>query len=616
MDATSADARAANASSIATDPRVEPAAPTHTSVVFFHGMGKQRHYESVSMLVDMLEEYVHLLDPSQKCWVWKTKLRREKLVCDDPDAVCAAIQVDYGSRRVRFYEAYWAPAAVDGTTAASVFWWLMAQIKRPLAVLVAPWRSFSRLRRADLICLGRTQGCDEYRELCGLYGRFCEGAGHTDGSWRAFRSYVSRHAQSDADRQRLLKLADTWHASNRWSDVKRALLLATIGVTVFAAGALLVLGVLVGLGHLAQVIAVLPPELRAAVEPSVKPSIPNALALVMLFMGMVGASRFLKDSVGDVQQFVTYEEAEPLHERRQKILASAEATLRHVLSSPGCERVVIVAHSLGTAVALDTVLRLRGANLAGQTSAESAGESFDPVKLDLIHYFITSGSPIDKINYFFATLRSDNASFETLVDRLRGDLGDEPFSKTGRQPRIHWVNFWDVGDAIGGSLETMSAKIIRDQRVDNVRIASYVLPDPTASHAGYFRHTKYAGTIFESAFRDTLSFVDPPREPGTRKPRWPWVGPGAARIAQSVLFWTVSLVPVTVVWALAAALGIGSRPLAFGSMAAVVGFVIVLPMAVHTLRPRRGLATVQPALSPELAVASVSEDDGHPPVRP
>ena len=42
-----------------------------------------------------------------------------------------------------------------------------------------------------------------------------------------------------------------------------------------------------------------------------------------------------------------------------------------------------------------------------------------PLRLSLIQHFVTCGSPIDKINYFFAALRSMSRSYESLIEGLR-----------------------------------------------------------------------------------------------------------------------------------------------------------------------------------------------------
>jgi hypothetical protein len=140
-----------------------------------------------------------------------------------------------------------------------------------------------------------------------------------------------------------------------------------------------------------------------------------------------------------------------------------------------------------------------------------------------------------------------------MVDDLRGDIGDIPFSLPGRQPHIHWVNFWDRGDPISGPLHTIaSADVLRVQRVDNVRVASYAWPDPAASHAGYFDHRDFIAFIYRAAFCNFASFASPEREPvpgesGTR-PVYRWQGPGRGSSLQSVLLLSLPAAAILTIW--------------------------------------------------------------------
>jgi hypothetical protein len=554
----------------------------HVAVVFFHGMGQQRHYQSVSMLVETLETYARSLTSGPKN-IWNTKIRREKLTggATDADAECVCIQADYGRSRVRFYEAYWAPAATEGTSAISVFWWLISQIQRPLMVLSAPWRSFSRLRRADLLRLRTPQseaasevGSNLFGRLCKLYDSFVQQRGDDVGTFNQFRGFLDEKTEGDSDQKELTELALKWRSSSWWLELGRAALLVGIGLTVALAAVLLGFGVFWVLQTAAKWIPLVPASMRGAIEPAVEPTITNILALIAILFGLLGVTGFLKDSVGDVQQFVTYQETEPLHKRRDEILSAAESTLRHALATPGVERVVIVGHSLGTAVALDTLLNLRASNQANNPGADGDAVMHGPVRLDLIQHFVTSGSPIDKVNYFFATFKTTDYSYERMIDWLRGDLGDVPFSKSGRQPYVHWVNFWDRGDVISGSLETVESPYVRDQRVDNVRIASYAMPDPVGSHSAYFVNDLYRKTVFDIAFSDELSFANPPHAQNGH-PVYEWVGPGTGSGAQSRLLALYALVPVAAAFALVAALGFAPLAIALPAL----GLVAVLFLA-------------------------------------
>ena len=121
--------------------------------------------------------------------------------------------------------------------------------------------------------------------------------------------------------------------------------------------------------------------------------------------------------------------------------------MTHVLEDEACGRVIVVAHSLGTAVAMDTLLRLGRYNRARDRENPMEG----PLPLEKLRCFVTMGSPIDKIHYFFESYRSSYHRYVRVVEALRGDISTAPFAKN-RKPHIHWINVWDRGDAISGEV--------------------------------------------------------------------------------------------------------------------------------------------------------------------
>lgn len=588
-----------------------PAAPPAQSaserpfvaVVVFHGMGQQRHYEMVAEVVEAIDAHVfrqHRLDPARfkaprldrvtKREVDRGTAGGEARSGSEHVFVQAEYPVDGKGGRVRFYEGYWAPAAVDGTSARSVLTWLTAQITRPFTLLFSPWRAFGRLRRADLIemAFGRSpvdpDGLPkEWSMLARLYAAFCLRRPPERGRFRDFIAFLVKALPDNAAlRNSTLALAHRWHHRHMLRQWKHAALLLGIGLTALAGVFILAVLVLGGLQGALREIAEMPgnPWIQRATA-DLKADLPTVLSVLSLLFGALGVTAFLRDSVGDVQQFVTYDQAQSLYVQRDKILVLAEATLRQVLSNPACERVVIVAHSLGTAVALDTILRLRAWNEAHAPYADDDAHMKGPLPLHKIQHFITCGSPIDKINYFFATLRSRFRSFETMFDQLRGDIGNIPFSRSGRQPYIHWVNFWDQGDPISGALHSVaSASVLRVQRVDNVRVASMPWPDPAGSHVAYFANRDVVAHVFRTAFRNEASFATPPKvpaaaDPAQLRPVYEWQGPGRASRLQSALYLLLPTTAVLVMWtALGIALPSVPAPSLFHT-AGVVGLLVM-----------------------------------------
>lgn len=523
LAATAAPPQVAAAQPSAAQPAAPPA-PPYTAVVHFHGIGQQRHYESVSQLVESLHDWVHDRflsgDPffvkTESKGLWQLKVKREPARTkggkeQGPERV-VYIQAeappqtyDKGNRRVRFYEAYWAPETVKGTTARAVLGWLLKQAWRPLQLLVSRWDRFDRVREADLAAMHaqlRTQGAAEaelesIERLAQSYSAFVDRRGDGAHGFDAFYGRLS---------ERLKPYATRWHNTFRTRQVAHLAVIALLLAAGAAAVGLVLMAILWALQQLAAFPQIA--EWMPAFAKKIQPTWENALALVPVVLAALGIRRFLSDHVGDVQQFVSYEETEMLYERRKRVLASAIRQLEHVLTDDACQRVVIVAHSLGTAVAYDALRDLAERNIAFDGQDPFKG----PVKLAKIEHFVTLGSPIDKINYFFVTLQSKFRIYEVLARSLRGDIGSTPFSKVGRQPHIHWVNYWDRGDPISGSLESVTGTALGRHDVDNVRVVNNVVPQPMYCHADYTRNARVLGDLFGMIFYRRASFIAPARE--------------------------------------------------------------------------------------------------------
>jgi len=396
-----------------------------------------------------------------------------------------------GTARARFYEAYWAPETVDGTKAAAVGWWLLRQAVRPLQLLFTRYlvgrHQQLRVQGASEVELGAVE------RLADRYRAFADRRGDGPGSFAAFLDHLDDDLKAPAI---------AWRRAFRLQQLRRIVLIA-LGLA--AAGAALglvllaVLWVLRGLGAAPRIATRLPKQLQPTWE--------NALALIPVVLAALGIKRFLADHVGDVQQYVSYEETDSLYERRQRVLAAATRQLEHVLRDEACRRVVIVAHSLGTAIAFETLRDLAERNIAHEGADPMKG----PVPLHKVEHLITLGSPIDKINYFFVITQSRYVIYEVLARTLRGDIGSAPFSKVGRQPHVHWINYWDLGDPIGGSLQSVTGDALGRHDVDNVRVVNGVIPHPIRNHCSYLGNERVAGDLFQVVFHRRYSLVAPPR---------------------------------------------------------------------------------------------------------
>lgn len=526
----------------------EPARAPYTAVIYVHGIGSQRRYEETSRLVDRIDQ--HLKREHQRGnsigLVGKIQPRLEPLRPDGENDTIGYIRTIYSTdpkwrdaRSVRFYEIYWAPVMAGASSVAGVVRWIFSQPLRPFRTLRSPWRERQRLRRSALVALferggRRPPGAEDgdYTALMTLYNDF-EGPNalrdYPKGTFEEFLAFVARKTRSPDAAQRRTRLAKAWRDAYVGEELRNAFLLATMALALVllafgaVAGLLQALQMLTGFGPLASLMATL------GVSPQVDWR--TAATIAVSLAGLFGLSRLLTEYLGDVEAWATYEETNVKYAARQKVLEQSLQVLTHVLTDPACERVAIVAHSLGTSIAHDALLALTRRNWAFNVQDRMSG----PVPLRKIEHFITLGSPIDKIEYFFESYASPTHRYKRVVEALRGDIGRAPFTDN-RKPHIHWINFWDEGDVISGALHSPASGAEFCQHVDNYHVNGFHFPAPGASHSAYFQNKAVIHTIFQAIYQRGHSFKTVPRpEPG-QPPDYAaaLVGPGERRGARRI----------------------------------------------------------------------------------
>ncbi|MDT7604241.1 MAG: hypothetical protein QOF61_2238, partial [Acidobacteriota bacterium] len=363
------------------------------------------------------------------------------------------------------------------------------------------------------------------------------------GKYREFLEYLrSDHVKLDEPcRLRLLAMTSHWHAHYLRSELRNAFVLLTLllvlllGVGTLAAAIVLLLKWLGGSG----VSAVVQRAGFVNLDEMLTPSWKNVSAILVLLAGLSGVTKFLRDYLGDVQTWTTYEETNEKFEKRKSVLKMSTDLLRFILEDDECDRMVVVAHSLGTTIAHDALLQLGRYNRARKDQAPL----FRPIPLDKLDLLITFGSPVDKVHYFFESYAGRYHRYNRVSETLRGDIGEIPFAKN-RQRNMHWINFWDQGDIISSSLETPSNRLFVDLAVDNTQVSSFVFPAPGASHSAYFDHRRVVGVMFDAIFNGKYSFHNPPRDDNHR-PNYDaqMVGAGARLLVTKPLQVLMTLLP-------------------------------------------------------------------------
>ncbi len=562
----------------------------YSAVVYFHGMGSQRRYEETSRLIDALDSYLskEYHDRGMKRGMLVGIKPRLEPLRGKPGETVTYIRTrhaipgeqksDWDAEEVRFYETYWAPIMAGSSSARRVALWIIRQSVRPWQTLRTVWRERQRLRRASLADLEENASAwpegTETRDFDKLLRAYTDFEGldakrsFPTGKFAEFQNFIAEKNKRAPDTTRRLQdLAEAWRKHYRNTELSNAFYMLTILLALALTGGLL----LWSLYQLLTLMSGLPfiEAHSGLIDPWLTPSVTTAINLAVGGLLFLGIGRFLTDYMGDVEAWSTYEETDEKNEKRNRVIAQGLDVLSHVLADERCKRVVIVAHSLGTSIAHDTILAMARSNRAVNASDPITG----PIQLDKIQHFITMGSPIDKINYFFESYRTDFHRYTRVVETLRGDISDVPFSRN-RHPYIHWVNYWDDADIISGGLHSPVGRKSLSVKVDNVHVSSLHFPNPGASHSAYFANRNVVSGLFDMIFLGKFSYQDVPlRKSGKGKDYGSVrLGPGEA-IGKRRLFLKLTILTI---WIGLLYLILTLTGFQTGSMAALIIMVLLV----------------------------------------
>lgn len=196
----------------------------------------------------------------------------------------------------------------------------------------------------------------------------------------------------------------------------------------------------------------------------------------ILIVGVVLYLRkILVEYIGDIAVYVTTDEKAEHYKARSQILKESTEALRRLLASTEeYDQVIIAGHSLGSAIAYDTINRLlneawalRG--LPGPASPPTREQ------LERLRGLVTFGSPLDKIYYFFRrqvdedqAIRAQTLSFIHSFRRGKSYRQYGSYAMTFGPPgtpegdasshptlskEFRWLNIWARMDPVSGFLD-------------------------------------------------------------------------------------------------------------------------------------------------------------------
>ena len=502
-----------NLAATATATQTAPLRAKWTGVLFVHGMGSQRRFGDVSGLVEALDQRAReQARDREKVTPTPPKLPDDRFFSDihpelEPASKADAPPIAYIETKwcpegrppgdwptYRFYEAYWAPVTAGGVPTSEVVAWLFAQVAKPLGGFVTPWRGKARLRRSILQRMSMVSD-DQRGALFTAYDEYEDLETQRKHPQPHFSDFVKFLRSGGQDN--LVDVAKRWHRACARAEFSALAILVTIALALCVVTGLLLLTA-VGIAT----------SLQGA---TFNDRTPLGLArylqenwtiytmvggMGLLVTGLTGG---LRDYLGDVVFWTTYEETQTRYEKRGQILAEVRTYVDHITRQADCDRVVVVSHSLGTAVAVDAILaEARDARALLTAERQTARD-----RLRKIKHVVTYGSPIDKIHYFFERDPAQHR-YHRVVEDLRGDIGTEPFGDGNGNPLVHWVNFWDRADVISGTLESPNSRKYPLLSVRNVEVSRRGLLNPVRAHTGYLTQAAVLDPLSEIILNGSL----------------------------------------------------------------------------------------------------------------
>lgn len=478
---------------------------SYKAIVYFHGMGIQSRYEEISRLIDSLDQFANSQDENSggklRQLVAKIEPPRTDTVKQDITYVSMTRYVTQNCRPIRqdqyrLYEAYWSSFTAGGFPAFKVATWLLRQMISPVRCLRASWRSYPRLKRSTLIkCWPKlrsnysTNDANLILKYYDLFESWDARRRYPLGSHRDFCHFVeSKFSKNSTKSNKLAAIARKWRSLYIWTEIKNFGIILTIAMAIFVFCGIPLTYLYNAFGSF----DVLTNRNNLSLQffelgdlTLLDYSVLAISALILFFIG-----KFLKYYMSDVMFWTAYKETDPKFEKRKEILDASTSLLDHVLRDKNCESVTVIGHSLGSAVAYDALRALGRHNRARKLDRQN-----ELLPLEKISYFVTLGSPIDKIYYFFETHEGKYHRYNRINEQIRGDIGSLPF-QLDKKRNIIWVNFWDDADVVSSELHTPKINKISDSTIINVALVQTTFPSPFLSHSAYFYEHEVLNVLF------------------------------------------------------------------------------------------------------------------------
>lgn len=456
----------------------------HTSVIYFHGIGAPDRESSLAQLLD----YFDLFGQEQKkAEVGKPRgfdYKYEEVQGEEePIGYVEFKRIlenkgnPFVDREVRFYEAYWTPEQDSVFTFRFLLSWLLSRASRPFDVARSSWRSFASLKINSLHRLIGENDHSLAQRLERLFRDF-ENWGNRSkyprGSTSEFLDFI--RSSDVQEPEKIINLAQRW-ISSFYQQTFLSCLAAIFGILVFMTTCFVAVKLVVYFWF----------RINSGEAWSTSEMLMWALVGPTILIAGWQARSIFRTHLADVLTWTISSEREVGFNAKIRVLSYAQKLFRHVAGNDGCDRCVVIGHSLGSSIALEALMREgRNAKMAGFEN---------PGWLSKISHIFTIGSPIELIFDFFQADRSHSHRHSRLEEAKRLSLSLPPFLVDNKPTSTRIVNVWSKLDPL--SYELFSPRrSISEPRETIVNLEVLSAGAPFNCHTSYFRDRNVMRSIF------------------------------------------------------------------------------------------------------------------------
>jgi len=453
----------------------------HTSIVFVHGVGDPKRHVSMSNFLDQFDLYAQGRSTPELGFPRKYQHKTE-LFGDEPlnfiefKKIVKTKDRDRIEKSVRVYEAFWSPEAQATFGIFYIIKWAFLRLLIPLFGCFSEWRKYPASKLLllhelafDSIKLGDAQILEKkYREFENWELR----KQHPKGLFSDFILFISSvsHIQDD-DKNRLIKIAHTWRKSYVKHNISVFLyfiftILSLISVVILFAKSIQVLLISYGNWYF-----------------NVYYSIAFTVASLGVFL--MPSILNLTSYISDVIVWTMETEKDFRFSNRDKVVSYSQKLIKHVVGNKSCDDCVIVAHSLGTSIAMEAILKEGKLALISGDNGGVCDESV--ANISKVKSIFIAGSPIDHIFSLFQSDRTFSHRYQRFFEGARLSLNVPPFWNDKKAGPAVLINFWSRLDPISSRVFSLRKNLgERKNAIINHEVFPRGAPNPLAVHTQYF----------------------------------------------------------------------------------------------------------------------------------